>query len=139
MSKAQQRTAVHVVAAVLSDADGRVLLAQRPAGKHLAGGWEFPGGKLEAGEGRLEGLRRELLEEIGVMLEAARPLMRLTHVYPDRDIDLDVWLVTGYRGEPRGHEGQQLRWCRRDELMQADLLPADAPIADILMGKEPGA
>jgi mutator protein MutT len=132
LKRSEKRALVHVVAGVLSDADGRVLLAQRPAGKHLAGGWEFPGGKLEQGESRYSALRRELGEELGVTLEAARPLMRVIHAYPQRDIDLDVWMVSRYRGEPRPLEGQRLRWCERDALGGADLLPADLPVVTAL-------
>jgi mutator protein MutT len=123
---------VHVVAGVLRDAAGAVLLAQRPPGKHLAGGWEFPGGKLEAGETRRSALARELHEEIGVEVEEARPLFSVTHAYPHRDILLDVWLVTSFRGAPRGLEGQALRWCPPGELPRADLLPADRPIVTAL-------
>jgi mutator protein MutT len=123
---------VHVVAGVLKDAGGAVLLAQRPPGKHLAGGWEFPGGKLEGGESRRAALARELHEEIGVEVRDARPLFSVTHAYPHRDILLDVWLVTGYRGVPSGLEGQTLRWCPPGDLPQADLLPADRPIVTAL-------
>jgi mutator protein MutT len=119
---------VHVVAAALIDARRRVLIAQRPAGKHLAGAWEFPGGKLEAGEAPAEGLRRELREEIGVAIGPPRPLMRLTHRYPYGEVLLDVWVVRRYRGRPRGLDGQALRWCDRAALAAADLLPADRPI-----------
>ena len=128
MKEAGTRALISVVAGVLSDAAGRVLLAQRPEGKHLAGGWEFPGGKLEPGEERLEGLTRELLEEIGVIVQAARPLVRVLHAYTDRDIDLDAWLVTSFSGEPVGREGQVLRWCRSEDLGGVDLLPADLPV-----------
>ncbi len=129
----RQRTAgisriIHVVAGVLIDGAGRVLIAQRPAGKHLAGGWEFPGGKLEPGEARAAGLARELREELGIAIGQPRPLLRLRHAYPYGDVLLDVWVVRRYRGEPRGLDGQQLRWCRRDELAKAELLPADRPI-----------
>ena len=123
---------MHVVAGVIRDSCGRVLLAQRPAGKHLAGGWEFPGGKLEAGEGRRAGLARELGEELGLTLDDARPLMRLIHSYTDCDIDLDAWLVTAWRGEPRGLDGQLLRWCAPADLALAGLLPADVPIVTAL-------
>src|SRR5450432_1697854 len=114
------------------DAAGRVLIAQRPAGKHMAGGWEFPGGKLELGEDRRAGLKRELREEIGIEIETPRPLMRLRHAYPDRDVLLDIWVVCQYSGEPQALDHQALRWCRQDELETAELLPADKPIVRAL-------
>jgi mutator protein MutT len=119
---------VHVVAGVVRDASGRVLIAQRPAGKHLAGGWEFPGGKLGVGEGRAVGLARELREEIGIIVESARPLIRVRHRYAERGVLLDVWVVSAYRGEVAGLDGQQLRWCSGEELRVAPLLEADRPV-----------
>jgi mutator protein MutT len=121
-----------VVAAVVIDAAGRVLIAQRPAGKHMAGGWEFPGGKLETGEERLAGLARELREELGIAIETPRPLIRVCHTYPTREVLLDVWVVRRYAGEPMGLDGQALRWCAQDELPTANLLPADQPIVAAL-------
>jgi mutator protein MutT len=126
------RTSVHVVAGVIVDAADRVLLAQRPTGKHLAGGWEFPGGKLGDGEHRLDGLKRELAEELGIAVRAARPLMCIRHAYQDRNILLDVWCVTDYDGEPQGLDRQALRWQARTALRRADVLPADAPIITAL-------
>ena len=126
------RPAVHVVAAAVTDADGRVLIAQRPEGKHLAGGWEFPGGKLEPGEAREAGLARELLEELGITITTPRPLIRVRHTYPTREVLLDMWVVTRFQGEPRGLDGQALRWCAQDDLPEADLLPADKPIVAAL-------
>jgi mutator protein MutT len=123
---------IHVVAAALIDAADRVLLAQRPAGKHLAGGWEFPGGKLEPAEDRLAGLARELHEELGIMVRTPRPLIRVSHTYPSREVLLDVWIVRHYSGTPRGLDGQALRWCTREELAAVDLLPADGPIVRVL-------
>ncbi|TLZ37802.1 MAG: (deoxy)nucleoside triphosphate pyrophosphohydrolase, partial [Gammaproteobacteria bacterium] len=79
-----------VVAAALYDASGRVLIAQRPPGKHLPGRWEFPGGKVADGEDELAALARELREELGVEVTAARPLMRLEHSYGDRDVELSL-------------------------------------------------
>jgi mutator protein MutT len=116
-----------VVAAAVIDTAGRVLIAQRPAGRHLAGGWEFPGGKLDPGEARAAGLQRELHEELGIVIETPRPLIRVRHAYPTRDVLLDVWVVTRYRGEPRGLDGQELRWMAKEELATAGLLPADKP------------
>ncbi|MGC1520181.1 MAG: 8-oxo-dGTP diphosphatase MutT [Steroidobacteraceae bacterium] len=123
---------IHVVAAVVIDGEGRVLIAQRPKKKHLAGGWEFPGGKLEPGEERLAGLSRELREEIGIEIAKPRPLIRVHHSYPRREILLDVWVVRRYSGEPKGLEGQALRWCAQQDLASADLLPADKPIVAAL-------
>jgi mutator protein MutT len=120
--------AIQVAAAALIDRRGRVLIAERPAGKHLAGGWEFPGGKIEPGETRSGALARELMEELGVTIERPRPLLRLRHAYPYGDVLLDIWVVRRYRGEPHGLDGQALRWCSRRELEDAELLPADRPI-----------
>jgi 8-oxo-dGTP diphosphatase len=129
LSRDAPRPFIHVVAAAVIDATGRVLIAQRPKGKHLAGGWEFPGGKLESGEERVAGLARELREELGIIIAATpRPLIRVRHAYPSREVLLDIWVVKRYSGEPRGLDGQALRWCTQDELVTADLLPADKPI-----------
>jgi mutator protein MutT len=131
-SAEQDSPAIQVAAAVLFDRRGRILIAQRPAGKHLAGSWEFPGGKIEPGETRTAALARELKEELGIMIEHPRPLLRLRHAYPYGEVLLDVWVVRRYRGEPRGLDGQALRWCSRRELPEAELLPADQPIVDAL-------
>lgn len=122
----------HVAAGALFDDKGRVLVAQRPAGKHMAGRWEFPGGKLGPGEPPLDGLRRELAEELGVELGAARPLIRLHHDYVDRRVLLDVWRVIDYRGTPQGLDGQALDWVLPDALPGINLLPADRPITTAL-------
>ena len=131
-STAHGKPAIHVAAAVLIDRCGRILIAQRPAGKHLAGCWEFPGGKVELGETRTDALARELREDLGVTIERPRPLLRLRHTYPYGEVLLDVWVVRRYRGEPRGLDGQALRWCSHRELAEAELLPADRPIVDAL-------
>lgn len=126
------RPIIHVVAGALSDAAGRILVAQRPPGKHLAGSWEFPGGKLEPGEARAAGLARELREELGIGIRDPRPLMRLQHAYTYGQVLIDMWVVTRYDGEPQGLDGQALRWCHQDELAAVDLLPADRPIVRAL-------
>ncbi len=132
MSRNESGPVVHVVAAAVIDAAGRVLIAQRPAGKHLAGGWEFPGGKLEPGEERAVGLARELREELGITIATPRPLIRVQHAYPSRVVLLDMWVVKRYAGEPQGLDGQALRWCPQEELPSANLLPADKPIVAAL-------
>ena len=101
---------LHVAVGVLTDAQGRILIARRPAKLHQGGLWEFPGGKVEAGEARLEALARELKEELGVLLEASEPLLEVRHDYGDRKVFLDVHRVTAWQGEARGMEGQPLAW-----------------------------
>jgi mutator protein MutT len=124
------RPQIHVVAAAIQDAGGQILIAQRPTGKHMAGAWEFPGGKLESGEAPLEALARELREELGIEIGPGphRPVRRISHSYPDRDVLIDVWRVREFGGTPRGLDAQALRWCTPDELERAELLPADKPI-----------
>ncbi|HKX98221.1 MAG TPA: NUDIX domain-containing protein [Steroidobacteraceae bacterium] len=123
---------IHVVAGAIADADGRVLIAQRPRGRHMAGRWEFPGGKLAAGEEPLAGLKRELSEELGISVRAARPLIRLRHEYPDRRVLLDVWQVTDYEGLPQALDAQALAWAKPDDLPKHDLLEADRAIVTAL-------
>jgi 8-oxo-dGTP diphosphatase len=123
---------IHVLAAVLENSSGLVLVAQRPLGKNMAGAWEFPGGKIQAGETRFCGLRRELEEELGIRVEEARPLIRYRHIYPDLEVDLDVWRVTRRRGAPYAREGQALAWVDPGELLDIGLLPADAIIVKAL-------
>lgn len=123
---------IHVVAGAIADSGGRVLIAQRPRGRHMAGRWEFPGGKLVEGEDPYAGLQRELAEELGVTVRAARPLIRLRHQYPDRRVLLDVWQVTAFEGEPQALESQALAWARPDELPAHDLLEADRAIVTAL-------
>jgi 8-oxo-dGTP diphosphatase len=124
--------AMHVVAGVLRDDRGRVLIAQRPPGKHLAGWWEFPGGKVAPGEAAEQALARELAEELGVELRRCHPLLQVRHDYSDRVIDLDVFVVDDYAGEPAGREAQALKWIAAGELGEQALLPADRPIVEAL-------
>lgn len=126
-------TTLEVVAGALFDAAGRVLIAQRPPGKVLAGRWEFPGGKLARGEDAYTGLVRELREELGVEVLAAERLMRYPHEYPDRVVWLDMWIVGGWRGEPKSLDGQALKWVEPAKLDQEDILEADQPIVAALV------
>jgi len=126
------REAAHVVAGVLSDAHGRVLVTQRSAGKHLAGLWEFPGGKCEPGEAPQDALRRELSEEIGVEAGALESLISVPWTYPEKSIFLDVYRVLGYAGEPHGRETQALHWASLDELTRVGMPLADRPVVTAL-------
>ena len=122
-----------VVAAAIFDDSGRVLIAERPPGKHMAGRWEFPGGKVAPGESEQAALARELEEELGIEVTHARPMMRLTHRYPDREVELSMWVVGRYRGEPRALDGQRLKWVERTQLAVEDILEADRPFVSALV------
>ncbi|HUB89747.1 MAG TPA: Nudix family hydrolase [Dyella sp.] len=125
---------VHVMAGVLCDAQGRVLLAQRPAGKHLAGLWEFPGGKLEPGEAPQSALVRELDEELGIRIEPqdGTPLIRIPWHFGERGLLLDAWRFTRWQGVPASLEGQALQWQLPWDIDLAVLAPADRPILQAL-------
>jgi 8-oxo-dGTP diphosphatase len=126
---------LEVVAGALFDADGRVLIAERPPGKALAGRWEFPGGKLHEGEDAQVGLARELREELGVEVHAAERLIRYSHAYPERIVRLDLWIVASWSGEPRGLDGQSLKWVSPEHLEFEDILEADWPMIDALVAR----
>jgi 8-oxo-dGTP diphosphatase len=132
MNADQSGPVIHVVAGVLSDARGRILLARRTAGRDLAGAWEFPGGKLEAGESPLQALARELHEELGVSLGSAEPLIAVPQAYPDKRIVLDVYRVTEFSGVPRGREKQALAWAPLEKLSTYPMPPADGPVVAAL-------
>lgn len=123
---------MRVVAAALFDAAGRVLIAQRPEGKHMAGWWEFPGGKVGNDESDLDALVRELREELGVEARPAHEVARLQHEYPDRIVELVLWRAELVSGVPEGLDGQALKWVACQSLGSERLLPADAPLVEAL-------
>ena len=122
----------HVVAGILRDASGRVLISERLCDGPFDGLWEFPGGKIGSGETPADALRRELAEELGIAVTASSEFMDLHHEYPDRTVDLEFFLVTGWQGQPQGLEGQGLRWMHPADLDPEELLPADAPVLSAL-------
>lgn len=137
---------MHVVAAVLEDAAGRVLFAQRPPGKQHAGRWEFPGGKIEADESAFAALCRELREELGIDVIAASRLMCVHRPHPNGMLALEAWRVTAWCGAPVAHEHSALRWLPVPQGLQLDLCAADVVIARALalphhyaITPEPGA
>ena len=134
---ASERPEILVVAAALYDAAGALLIAERPQGKHMAGHWEFPGGKVAAGEGEREALARELHEELGIRIGAAHALMRVRHDYPDRHVELSLWVIERYAGVPSGREGQRLKWVLPGDLEGADILEADQPFIEALRQRAP--
>ena len=123
---------VEVAAAVILRADGAFLLAKRPAGKVYAGWWEFPGGKVEAGEPAVQALSRELHEELGIEVRSAWPWLTRVFTYPHATVRLNFFRVTDWTGEPHGREGQELAWQRLDEALLSPMLPANAPILAFL-------
>lgn len=133
---ASSRLPILVVCALI-ERDGRVLMAQRPAHKHLGGKWEFPGGKVEPGETSEAALHRELQEELGSTVEIIRPLAAHTHAYATVTVTLIPFVVrlTADSAEPQTHEHAALRWVPARELLGLDLPEADLPIiADYLRG-----
>ena len=119
-----------VVAGLVFDEAGRVLIAQRPAGKALAGRWEFPGGKVEAGETLFQALQRELQEELGITIHGSVDLMTIEHDYPHAYVRIHVSVIRDWTGEPTGCENQALSWqdLNRDQLTVDPLLPAALPM-----------
>ena len=128
---------VLVVAAALYDAEGRILLAQRPAGKSMAGLWEFPGGKIEQGETPERALVRELHEELSIMVDktSLKPITFASHAYPDFHLLMPLFSTESWEGELAPREGQTLAWVRSSDLHLYPAPAADIPLFDVLSGK----
>ncbi|WP_438279138.1 8-oxo-dGTP diphosphatase MutT [Nitrobacter sp.] len=128
-----------VVACALIDADNRVLIAQRPEGKQLAGLWEFPGGKFEPGERPEEALIRELREELGIVTQEAclAPLTFASHAYESFHLLMPLYVCRRWQGDVASKEGQALKWVRANKLRDYPMPPADIPLIppliDLLM------
>jgi 8-oxo-dGTP diphosphatase len=123
-----------VSAVALIDTDGRVLLAQRPEGKSLAGLWEFPGGKVDPGETPEQALVRELQEELGIdtWTSCLAPLTFASHSYPDFHLLMPLFACRKWQGIVQGREGQKLAWVRPEKLRDYPMPPADLPLIPIL-------
>lgn len=119
---------IHVMAGVIENAVGEILIARRADKAHQGGLWEFPGGKREAGETPVAALRRELNEELGIGVEACRPQIQIHHDYGDKQILLDVWRVTSFSGEAHGREGQPVHWVKPEDLRNFEFPAANKPI-----------
>jgi 8-oxo-dGTP diphosphatase len=126
---------VLVAACALVDPDGRVLIAQRPAGRAMAGLWEFPGGKIEAGERPEQTLIRELKEELGIVVTepCLAPLTFASHAYPDFHLLMPLFVCRRWEGTPTPLETQSLRWVRPNQLRDIPMPPADLPLISHLM------
>ena len=121
-----------VAAGILCDNAGRVLITERLCTGAFNGLWEFPGGKINAGETAQAALVRELAEEIGIEATQYSSFMRLRHEYEDRIVTIEFFIVSDWNRDPAGCEGQALRWVLRDALDAVDLLPADVPVIEAL-------
>ncbi|WP_411037399.1 8-oxo-dGTP diphosphatase MutT [Shinella sp. BYT-45] len=132
---AKPRRILLVAACALIDADGRILLAQRPEGKALAGLWEFPGGKVEPGETPEETLIRELEEELGIRTKVAclAPLTFASHTYDDFHLLMPLYICRRFEGTAQGREGQAIKWVRSKALRDYPMPPADEPLIPFLM------
>ncbi len=119
---------VHVAVAVIVGSDGHILIAKRPEHVHQGGLWEFPGGKVEAGESLEVALKRELQEELGIKLQACEPFLEIHHDYPDKQVFLDVWSVTAFSGDVYGREQQPILWVAPERLSDYDFPEANQPI-----------
>jgi 8-oxo-dGTP diphosphatase len=134
MNDAASRRIVLVAAVALIDSDGRVLLAQRPEGKSMAGLWEFPGGKVAAGETPEAALVRELAEELGIDTDqrCLAPFTFASHAYDDFHLLMPLYVCRVWRGIARPLEGQRLAWVRPDALTDYEMPPADVPLVAML-------
>jgi 8-oxo-dGTP diphosphatase len=135
MDRPEPKKLVLVVACALVDGDGRVLLAQRPEGKSMAGLWEFPGGKVETGEDPEETLIRELAEELGITVAAPclAPLSFASHGYDGFHLLMPLYVCRRWEGTVRGCEGQALKWVRPKDLRTYPMPPADEPLVAALL------
>ena len=123
---------IHVVAGVVTDLRGRILLARRTRGRDLAGLWEFPGGKVDPGETAEQALVRELREELGIEAVAGEPVICVPHRYPHKRLRLDVRHIARYRGTPKGLDGQALAWVPPHKLRSYPMPAADLPVVAAL-------
>ena len=128
---------IEVVAAVIFSRCGKkIFLAKRPDKSHQGGLWEFPGGKKEEGESAYQALARELEEELAIKVRTADSLVKINHDYGDKLIELDVYKVTAFEGEPFGAEGQKTQWVELADINQYKFPAANQAIIDALIGSE---
>lgn len=123
---------LHIAAGIIRNPQQEIFITQRAADSHMAGFWEFPGGKIEQGETPEFALNRELLEETGIVVQQAILLKVLEHTFTDRIVTLSFYMVEAWDGEPFGREGQPMRWVAQSELRADEFPPANAAIIELL-------
>ena len=128
MSRKTDITKIHVVALVLENQQGEILVAKRAKDKHQGGLWEFPGGKVERGETRIQALKREIKEELNYKLQQAKPLKCITHQYDKLMVKLDVWYSKDINPQVYANEKQPLKWVSKTDLLTLAMPEADKPI-----------
>ena len=128
---------VHVAVGVIYNKNNEILIALRPQDRPLGGFWEFPGGKVETGEDVAAALKRELQEEIGIVVQQATPFMQTQHRYTKNEVLLDVWQVKQFTGEARGSEGQEIAWVKPQQLLDYHFPAANQVIIRKLLGSSP--
>ena len=131
------KPSIAVVAGVISNAQGQVLIAKRKNHQDQGGLWEFPGGKREEGEDSFVALKRELSEELGIQIAAAIQLLKQTHEYPTKIVNLEFFRVPQWRGEAWGAEGQEICWAEPNELSEFQFPAANRAVVEILKASKP--
>jgi 8-oxo-dGTP diphosphatase len=124
---------LQIAVGIIRNDAGEIYITQRAADAHMANKWEFPGGKIEAGETAEEAMIRELEEEVGITASEPQLFDKLEYAFPDRHITLWFWLVENWQGEPWGKEGQPGRWVAQSALVAEEFPPANAPIIEKLV------
>jgi 8-oxo-dGTP diphosphatase len=127
-------TLIKVVIGVILNPANEVLVAKRPPHQHLGDLWEFPGGKIELGESPKNALCRELYEELDITVQKAHALLKFKYLYPEKKILFDVWQVTQFFGEPKGKEGQLIRWVQKQDLEKLDFPLPNREIVKMVAG-----
>ncbi|CNE69926.1 nucleoside triphosphate pyrophosphohydrolase [Yersinia nurmii] len=126
---------LQIAVGIIRNAQREIFITQRAADSHMAGFWEFPGGKIEQGETSEMALYRELLEEVGIVAQNAVQITTLEHRFPDRIVTLSFYLVEHWQGEPFGREGQPVRWIKQEELRAEEFPTANLSIVELLVSQ----